>query len=266
MIEHISPLYDKKVLIPRGKNHAKPVSALVRTFGGIPVEIPLLAFRTTLEAEAALQLKETLPMYDWIVFTSNVTVETFMSVYQDACTTSRPKVAAIGVKTKEALAAANIATDFIPEKYVAEEFVKEFIPLVDPGMKVLIPKGNLARDYISASLSLHGADVEEIIVYETYMPDLSKQLLREKLEAGQLDILLFTSPSTIDHFMSVVDQYKLHDRISNCIISCIGPVSKAKAESCGLKVHVMPEVYTVHNMLKSIETYLIDDKRGGIYG
>ncbi len=40
-----APLKNKKILVPRGKGQAKPFSDLVKKNGGIPIEIPLIAFR-----------------------------------------------------------------------------------------------------------------------------------------------------------------------------------------------------------------------------
>ena len=71
-----------------------------------------------------------------------------------------------------------------------------------------------------------------------------------------LDILTFTSPSTIDHFMEIVEEHNLGGKLEHCIVACIGPVSKRKAEQRGLKVHAMPEKYTVEEMLKSIANFM----------
>lgn len=248
-------LHNKTVMIPRGKSHAKPFSELVARNGGIPVEIPLIAFKPVAASEKLLNILANLHTYDWIVFTSNVTVETFYSFIKKS-RTLLPKIAVIGEKTKEVLVDMGEKVDFVPEEYVAEGFIDEFLPHVNQGERILIPKGNLARDYISAALKRKGAIVDEIIIYETFLPEESRGKLVKMLTEESLDILTFTSPSTIDHFMKIVEENNLTDRLEHCIISCIGPVSKRKAEQCGLKVHAMPERYTVEEMLKSIAKYI----------
>ncbi|CAM3747873.1 uroporphyrinogen-III synthase [Mesobacillus zeae] len=256
------PLQNKQVLIPRGKGHARSFSELVKKHGGIPAEIPLLAFRPVPASEEIHDMIDELHQYDWIIFTSNVTVDSFFSLYKGAG--RFPKTAAIGEKTREALEHHGIHTDFMPEKYVAEEFVQEFLPRVTDGMKVLIPKGNLAREHIASSLRMNGASVEELIIYETYLPEESKERLAFMLDSRKLDVLAFTSPSTISHFMEVVKEKELEDCICGCVIACIGPVSKRKAEEHGLHVHVCPEKYTVEEMLKGIVKFLgISQKQEG---
>lgn len=248
-------LQNKTVMIPRGKAHAKSFSELVAKNGGIPVEIPLIAFQPVKASEKLLKTLTDLHTYDWIIFTSNVTVETFYSFFKKG-EVLLPKIAVIGEKTKEVLVDMGERVDFVPEEYVAEGFIDEFLPHVNQGERILIPKGNLARDYISAALKEKGAIIDEIIIYETFMPDESRGKLVKMLSDESLDILTFTSPSTIDHFMKIVEENQLRDKLEHCIVACIGPVSKRKAEQRGLKVHAMPEKYTVEEMLKSVAKFI----------
>ena len=249
-------LKDKKVLVPRGAGQAKSFSQLVEKYGGISIEIPLIAFRP-IEINQRLQTAmDNIDTYDWIIFTSNVTVETFFSFKKIEEFVVFPKIAVIGKKTEEVLNEQGLKAEFVPSAYVAEVFVEEFLPFVAKGSKILLPKGNLAREYISSSLIKNGAHVDEIVIYETYMPNESREKLAKMLSADELDILMFTSPSTVDHFMSVVQEYKLESHLENCVIGCIGPVTEKKLLSYGLPVHAAPEEYTVKEMIKSTIQYL----------
>jgi uroporphyrinogen-III synthase len=249
-------LLDKKVLVPRGAGQAKSFSQLVEKYGGISIEIPLIAFRPIELTEQLQHAMNEIDTYDWIVFTSNVTVETFFSFYKKEEKKSFPRIAVIGKKTEEVLQEKGFNAEFVPSAYVTEVFTEEFLPIVPSGSKVLIPKGNLAREYISTSLSNHGVLVDEIVIYETYMPDDSREKLAKMLEENEIDILMFTSPSTVNHFMSVVKEYQLESHIERCVISCIGPITEKKLRAFGLPVHVSPTEYTVHEMLKSTIEFL----------
>jgi uroporphyrinogen-III synthase len=249
-------LKDKKVLVPRGAGQAKSFSQLVEKYGGISIEIPLIAFRPislTVQLQRAMSEIYT---YDWIIFTSNVTVETFFSFYKNKETQSFPKIAVIGRKTEEVLQERGYEAEFVPSAYVTEVFADEFLPIVPSGAKVLIPKGNLAREYISTSLINHGVNVDEIVIYETYMPNESRKKLAKMLSEDQIDILMFTSPSTVNHFMSVVKEHNLESHIKRCVISCIGPVTEKRLLAHGLPVHVSPEEYTVKDMIQSTIQFL----------
>lgn len=240
------------VLVPRGKKHAKPFSDLVKKYGGVPVEIPLLSFRPVASITTKRTLQDSLHTYDWMIFTSNVTVETFFSFPIDPIVISNIKIAAIGEKTEEALERKGLHVDFKPLQYMAEGFVEEFLPLITKGTKVLIPKGNLAREYISTALEEQGANVDEIIIYETFFPESSRNDLVKALTDKQIDILSFTSPSTVDHFMAVVKEYNLLPSIDHCWRMCIGPVTLERANALGLRVDAMPNTYTIDHMLQSM--------------
>lgn len=252
------PLKNKHILIPREKKQAKSFSEIVKKLGGVPVEIPLLAFKPTeltMEIESAIHK---LSQYDWVIFTSKVTVETFLS-FVGVSTSDFPKIAAIGEKTAKALSNNGLQVHFIPAKFMAEAFISELSSQIKQGTKVLIPKGNLARNLIAEQLRNLGAKVDEVIVYETFFPPESKAALRQKVIEQELDIIPFTSPSTVDHFMEVIKENELWDELSSFTFACIGPVAKKRAESYGLPVHAVPSVYTVEGMVKEIAHYISEN-------
>ena len=92
------PLQNKKVLVPREKKQVKSFSEMVQKYGGIPVEISLLAFKPIGLTKEIEKVIHNLSQYDWIIFTSNVTVETFFPITKEVMTPF-PKIATIGTKT-----------------------------------------------------------------------------------------------------------------------------------------------------------------------
>ncbi|MFB6467960.1 uroporphyrinogen-III synthase [Cytobacillus sp. Hz8] len=247
------PFEGRKVFIPRGQKQSGAFSKLVKKYGGEPTEIPLIEFQPVND-KGLRDAIQNLASYDWVIFTSKVTVEIFFSLVDE--TVSVPKIAVIGGKTEETIRKLGYHVDFLPHEYVAEGFIREFLPIVSKKAKILLPKGNLARDYIPNQLRTSERMVEELVVYETVFPEESKRMLRNLLEHGTMDILAFTSPSTIENFMSIVNQYQLHKSLKGVIIVCIGPVAKKKAEAFGLTVNVVPDVYTVEEMVNSLIAYL----------
>ncbi|MCS0670981.1 uroporphyrinogen-III synthase [Cytobacillus firmus] len=258
-MKQTSPLEGMTVLVPRGKKQAHSFSALIQSYGGIPVEIPLIAFEPLQDKEALFKAHKRIQTYDWVIFTSATAVDAFFENL--SLGGPFPNIAVIGEKTKKLLMDKGLKVQFMPRDYVAEGFVEDFLPFVEEGMKVLIPKGNLARDYIAASLSENGADVDEIIVYETTFPRESIGLLKKQLSGKGLDILAFTSPSTVDHFIGALKELGYQNAVKDSVVGCIGPVTRERAKAYGLRVHAVPEEYTVHSMLKSIISYLAEIRR-----
>lgn len=256
------PLEGKNILVPRGKEQATSFSETIRKLGGHPVEIPLIGFRSVHANEQFKQKITQISQYDWLIITSVNTAKFFLpNISTDV--PKLPKIAAIGEKTAQEIEKRGFQIDFIPNEYVAEGFVKDFLPIASPGAKLLLPKGDLARDVIASNLGAHGMHVDELIVYETYLPEESKSILKETLQEIPLHVLTFTSSSTVDHFMSVVQKEQLQAKIENSLIACIGPIAKKTAEDFGLTVHVSPTVYTVPAMIDALVHYLQTNEMNG---
>lgn len=257
------PLAGKKILVPRSKKQTGGMAAFIAEYGGEAVEIPLLAFKYRPLAESIKQhLGNQDKSYDWIIFTSSNGVKAFFQEVSDIEQIYLPKIASIGEITTAALNKLGYQTDFVPSSYVAEAFVEEFIPIIKEDERILLVKGNLAREYVSTRLKHTHAILEEAILYETYFPKSSEAQIATRLDKQELDVLLFTSSSTVDHFMDIVKKYQLMEQTKQCIIVCIGPITKERVEYYGLKVHVTPEIYTVASMIVALVKYYKQKKIG----
>ena len=115
------------------------------------------------------------------------------------------KIAAVGVKTKLELEKRGYRVDFVPTSFVAEVFAEEFVKRLSGNERILFPKGNLARDVIPVALREMGVSLDELIVYGTKENVEKKQELIEALEVGKVDIITFTSPSTVTSFVRLLE-------------------------------------------------------------
>ena len=68
-----------------------------------------------------------------------------------------------------------------------------------------ISERNLARDVIPVALREMGVSLDELIVYGTKENVEKKQELIEALEVGKVDIITFTSPSTVTSFVRLLE-------------------------------------------------------------
>lgn len=252
------PLKGYHVLVTRGKEQAADLIQTITANGGYAHSVPLLDFVLPENVDRDMNHLAHLENYDWLVLTSQNGVKFFFKLLQQVKQPKKlPKIAVIGTKTKEALAVWGYYPDFMPDEFVAEAFVVQFVQLLDQNDKVLIAKGSLARSVICDEINRFGADCHEIIVYETVFPKTSESLLAELLRTGKMDIVTFTSSSTVKHFMKAVKKHGLLKEARETIIACIGPIAKKTAEKHGLIVHVCPDAeYTSEAMIDSLIQYL----------
>ncbi|MGR3765230.1 uroporphyrinogen-III synthase [Rossellomorea sp. NS-SX7] len=256
------PLNQLKVLITRGKEGAKDLSSLIEGYGGVSEVIPLLDFKSY-DDPREQSLLSSLHNYEWIVFTSKNGVAFFLDHLEKHKITASSlpaKFAAVGTKTEKYCESHSLSVSFVPDDFTGDDFVWQFISEIHPTGKVLVPKGNLARDVIANELIASGVHCDEWIVYETILPRESIGKLKDAISGGHIDILTFTSSSTVHHFMRVVEKYSLHAEIRNLPAACIGPLTKKTAEEYGLHVKICPNTYTVDEMVAEIIQYAAEDK------
>ena len=176
---------------------------------------------------------KTIHTFHWIVFTSQNGVHFFMKALQKMAI-PKPrtlKVAAVG-KKRNKLEEWNITVDFTPQKFTGDHLAEALRERVSQDERILIVKGNLARDAVGQALQSLGGDVDEVIIYETYFPEESHSWLVKVMEKENVDVLIFTSPSTVENFVHIAGQH-LPRYIEGKGLASIGPVTKKAMRKYG---------------------------------
>ncbi|MDM5190166.1 uroporphyrinogen-III synthase [Bacillus sp. DX4.1] len=245
----MNALAGKTVLITRAQHQARQMSAAVTKESGIPLEIPLLHMEGVSRWNFQ-GVSQHLHLYDWIIFTSKNGVSFFLD---GLCkrVPSTVRIAAVGVKTKQELEKRGYQVHFVPTAFVAEAFAEEFVRELNGTERILFPKGNLARDVIPNKLRGFGVLLEEFVVYETKTNDGKQQDLIAALELGKVDIVTFTSPSTVVSFVKLLEGTNWREWIKKCTIACIGPITEQEARRYFASV-IVPEEYTVESLIQCI--------------
>ncbi|MDF2558003.1 MAG: uroporphyrinogen-III synthase [Bacillales bacterium] len=252
-------LQGKTVLITREKSQARDLSETISNHGGVPIEVPLLSFQlpSGQVKTDTVQKIERVNAFDWVVFTSKNGVDFFFKFLQELKIDLSPnvKIAVIGKKTLQVIENYGYKPAFVPPSYVAEAFLPSFLEILESGELVLICKGNLARDYIAKGLREKGFEVEQAIVYDNVQPEGTDALLVRAFRETKVDIVLFTSPSTINNFMDAIHKNHLEEFVQESVIVSIGPVTTKRIEELGLKVSLSPSEFTVQGMMVELEKY-----------
>ena len=140
----------------------------------------------------------------------------------------------------------------VPEKYVAEGLVDRLRPAVRPGQRILLPRAADTRDVLVRELSALGADVTEVAAYRTRFATEHAPALREALADGRVDVVTFTSSSTVRSFCSLFGSAELARLLAGVAVACIGPITRATAEARGLATQIVPEEYTIPGLARAI--------------
>ncbi len=260
-MEGEQPLLGKRILNTRGKKQAAEFSMKITAAGGTPIELPLLTFEkpknTTIIKNTLCNLKS----YDWLIFTSKNGVDSFFDFYNQVVEEAGmnlplPKIAVVGTKTEKALLTKGYKPELVPEEFIAEGLFKSLKPFVKKGARFLLARGNLARSYLVDELIRHGAEATDLVVYETVGDSREKERLITLLKDKQIDIITFTSPSTVKQFYKMVEQLEWQLWTKNLIFACIGPETEKCAKQLHIPIHICPAHYTIDHLLTEIVDYL----------
>ncbi|WP_078545295.1 uroporphyrinogen-III synthase [Litchfieldia alkalitelluris] len=249
-MNHNLPLLGKKILVTRGKDQAKEFSLKIKELGGTPVEVPLISFQYPSKLEKIKETIKRLDTYDWLIFTSENGVEFFFEALGHQSVL--PKIAVIGSKTNEALSQKGFQADLIPSDFVAESLTQAFKPLLKEGERFLLARGNLSRSHIPNELKELGGVVDDLVIYENSMNTSEKEKLIYLLKENQVDVLTFTSPSTVTNFIKLLEGQPWREWIDDKVIAAIGPITKSALQEAGILVQVCPTTYTTDTMLQEL--------------
>ena len=249
------PLFGKRVLVTRSREQASELSELLREQGAEPIEFPVIRIsppESFDELDAAL---ERIEEYDWLLFTSAngvwAVTARLLELGRDIRWLKGPKIGAIGPKTAESIACLGIGVDFTPSKFVAESVVEEF-PEDPSGKCILIPRAKEAREVIPEKLAERGAHVDVVTAYRTESDGSDRSdrsdRIREMLDSGEIDIITFTSSSTVKNFVKLVGA-SVPEGVK---IACIGPITAQTAESLGLRPDIVAEEHTIEGLVQAL--------------
>jgi uroporphyrinogen III methyltransferase/synthase len=225
--------------------------------GAEPVIFPTIAIRPPEDWEPLDTAAGRLSTYDWVIFTSANGVRFFWSRLErtgkDARLFAGTRLAAIGPVTAEELASRGMRPDLVPGQYVAEAILDE-IGAVD-GRRILLPRADIARPLLADGLRAAGAQVDEIAAYRT-LPATTEdaERIRDMLATGEIDVLTFTSSSTVRNFVAALEP--VPDVPEGTVVACIGPVTAQTAEESGLPVHVSASEHTIDGLLGALVAYM----------
>ncbi|MGH2495608.1 MAG: uroporphyrinogen-III synthase [Ktedonobacteraceae bacterium] len=273
------PLLGKRILVTRTLEQAASFSKRLRKLGAAPFEFPIIRIAPPLDwqpLDDALRrlCNATFTYYDWLIFTSVNGVESVFGRLNEFGLTipvaSATRVAAIGPATAAALARYGVQTDLVPGEYIAEGVVAALMEDARlrgaslAGKRVLLPRAAVARDVLVTELKAAGAIVQEVAAYRTLpvsSDDAQGLEVVRMLQAGELQMLTFTSSSTVRNFMQwlMSSAPALAEKLqANTgdealpIIACIGPITAQTAREVGLHPQIEATTFTIDGLIEAI--------------
>ena len=256
------PLFGKRVLITRTREQASELVSLLEEAGANCLEIATISIGQPDSHTAIDQALAELGRYDWLLFTSLNAVKFFFARLfvknMDSRDLKGVKIGVVGKATAEALTTYGLRADLVPEKFTGEGLAASMLALGVQAKKILIPRAQEAREILVERLKAGGAEVTVAPVYKNIRPANQQTALRQEFEEKNIDLVTFTSSSTVTNFLEMLgppNQEELDRLLAGVLIVAIGPITADTARKRGLNVDIQPEKFTIPEMVKSIVMY-----------
>ncbi len=281
------PLLGKRVLVTRTREQASVLSERLQSEGAIPVEFPTIRIVPPTDWS---QLDELLRQvcvvgahqhqggqeygYDWLVFTSangvKISLERLHILGYEPGALKNVRIATIGPATAAALARYGVTADLVPNEYIAEGVVDALIKDAQrrgnslEGTRIALARAAQARKVLVTELQKEGAIVDEVAAYYTFAAAHDDERGREVVELlrrHELDILTFTSSSTVRNFMEWLRSCEQHmpnlqqdmvEALDYVHIASIGPITSQTARELGLQVTIEAKEFTIDGLVEAI--------------
>jgi uroporphyrinogen III methyltransferase/synthase len=254
------PLTGRRVVVTRPRHQAADLADRLTALGAEAIVVPLIRIERPNDEGPLLTAAAAPGRFDWIVFSSANAVDAFMRALAATGTnvqgSKRPRLCVVGSGTADALGHHGLRADLIPDEYRAEAVVTA-LKAAGPisGARVLLPQADIGRDVIAKQLRQAGADVTEVVAYQTVLndtpsdgdPDLSGLLWE-----GRIDVVTFASPSAVRAFVNICGAGRAASLLNTTVVAVIGPVTADAAREAGIPVTIQSATYTAAALVEAI--------------
>jgi len=251
-----SPLFGKRVLVTRDAAGNRLFAEKLACCGAEPVvfdSIDICDLTQSLETELSAICR-----YDWTFFTSangvTHTLNRLHSMGLDARVFAGTKIACIGRPTADTLARYGLHADFVPSRFTSEAMAAEMIAAFDlKGRTIQLLRSKIAPADIVRTFEQAGARVTDTAVYDVKTarrdgPFIER--LRTQIETGEIDLVTFTSSSTVEAFFSYVPKELF---VSGPKIVSIGPATTKTLKAFGLVPSIEANVHTIDGIIEALK-------------
>jgi uroporphyrinogen III methyltransferase/synthase len=233
-----NPLAAKRILVTRAPEQAQALIHELHRFGAEVILLPVVAFEAPHDSAPLDHALHELSTFDWVLFTSQNAVR-FVSGRLDQLGLQRnsQRIAVVGPATAEVAKQQGFQVDYVATNHTARSLANELQGSVN-GRRVLLPRSDRADNQFANALRESGASVTDVIAYRTVSPEAPDQAVLDRIRAGQVDVIIFSSPSAFHNlagFLGVSDLIKLAELVQ---FAAMGPTTAKAMRESGVRVHI----------------------------
>ena len=257
-------LQNKNIVLTRAKDQSVQSVMDLEALGANVISFPTIKISPITNNQILDDTVSNINNFNTIIFTSENAVKSLLVKIDELRVNFDPKaffVISIGDKTTESCISNNFRVDFQPQNASSESLLKEleFMNLV--GRKILVPGSSLSKPDQFNSLENYGAEITSIPIYENKTNDvqnLGDEI--EQLKSREIDLYIFTSPSTFSGFLTIMSIDNPEQYFENKNIAVIGPVTKEALNKAGIEPNIVPPNFTMNYLIEEIKKFYSKEK------
>ena len=227
------PLFGKNICITRSRAQAKGIKEKLKNLGAEVTEINSIKIED--KSDKLNSYNDKLSSYDHIILTSVNGVNIFFDYLinnEIDVRSIKAKFSVIGKATRKALINRGVMPFKTGKDFIQEGLFKEIQNDIKSDDKVLILSSERGRDFLKEEIFKITKSVERVNIY-----DVVEGTLKNKKAFDEVDIILFTSPSTVTNMIEMVSLDEIKDK--QCV--AIGPITSKALSDKGIKALVCKE-------------------------
>lgn len=253
------PLFGKRIIVTRARSQASEFSNLLREYGAEPIEFPTIELTHPGSFDALDEAIDNLERYNWLILTSINGVKFFLERLKirgkDIRDLKGIRVCTIGPRTAEEMEKFGIKIDFVPKEYRAEAIVEGLKIRGIQEKNILLPRAEEAREILPEQIRKSGGKIDVVPAYKSVKPLKDGKTVKELFKDGKIDVITFTSSSTVRNFTEIFDRDELTALTKGVTIASIGPITTETAKKLGIETDIMPGRYTIPALTEAIVDY-----------
>ncbi len=255
------PLFGRCIAVTRSQSQASSLVASLESLGAEVISAPTIRIESMADTEPMRAAVRELGKVDWVVLTSVNGVDAFFEALAleglDVRALANMRIAAIGPATADRLRDRGIVPDLLPEKFVAEALLDAF-DKTEPfkGQTYLLPRADIARIELVDGLRERGAQVIEVSAYRTVNAAALPEGLLDRLEEGKVDLVTFTSSSTVTNFVAGVPEDRRAAVLPHVRAASIGPITSKTLDETGIGIACTAGESTIPGLVDAILSHL----------
>lgn len=242
-------LEGKRVLITRPEGQAEPLADRLRSLGAEPLVLPTIEVLPPENWSGMDEAIRTLNQFDWVVFTSVNGVRSFIDRMRELgvpiSTLVDLRLAAIGPATAKALEQVCRPPDIVPNEFLSDAIPDAMGEV--KGLRVLLPRADIARKALAEELRRRGATVAEVTAYRVQQ--------KGQVQIANLprpDYITLTSPSTFRSLARMLEEAGRTDWLSTVPLICIGPITANALRELGYQPARVAREHTIEGLIQAI--------------